>query len=136
LPDTPPSVGLPEVEGTERHSEKHESPAEFRKFVVKQVFLNKYIWIVSLANFFVYIIRYAVLDWRPTLLTESKHVVITHAGWIDEHLRLREHSAFRLGSGRVSATLRLGRRLCRINHRRCHRYAAVHCRVAGQGRWL
>src|SRR5881398_2617760 len=82
LPDTPPSVGLPEVEGTERHSEKHESRAEFRKFVVKQVFLNKYIWIVSLANFFVYIIRYAVLDWGPTLLTASKHVVITHAGWM------------------------------------------------------
>ena len=82
LPDTPPSVGLPEVEGTEHHSEKHESRAEFRKFVVKQVFLNKYIWIVSLANFFVYIIRYAVLDWGPTLLTESKHVVITHAGWM------------------------------------------------------
>jgi len=82
LPDTPPSVGLPEVEGTERHSEKHESGADFRKFVVKQVFLNKYIWIVSLANFFVYIIRYAVLDWGPTLLIESKHVVITHAGWM------------------------------------------------------
>ena len=82
LPDTPPSVGLPEVAGTEHHSEKHESRVEFRKFVVKQVFLNKYIWIVSLANFFVYIIRYAVLDWGPTLLTESKHVVITHAGWM------------------------------------------------------
>src|SRR5438874_6811915 len=82
LPDTPPSVGLPEVEGTEHHSEKHESRVEFRKFVVKQVFRNKYIWIVSLANFFVYIIRYAVLDWGPTLLTESKHVVITHAGWM------------------------------------------------------
>jgi OPA family glycerol-3-phosphate transporter-like MFS transporter/OPA family sugar phosphate sensor protein UhpC-like MFS transporter len=82
LPDTPPSVGLPEVEGTERHSQKHESRSEFRQFVIKQVFLNKYIWIVSLANFFVYIIRYAVLDWGPTLLTESKHVVITHAGWM------------------------------------------------------
>src|SRR5947199_4739778 len=81
LPDTPPSVGLPEVEGTERHSEKHESGAEFRKFVVKQVFLNKYIWIVSLANFFVYIIRYAVLAWCPTVLVESKHLVMTHAGW-------------------------------------------------------
>src|SRR5437773_12175677 len=51
-------------------------------FLVRQVCLNKYIWIVSLANFFVYIIRYAVLDWGPTLLTESKHVVITHATWM------------------------------------------------------
>src|SRR5437773_2290133 len=68
LPDTPPSVGLPEVEGTQQHSEHHESRAEFRRFVIERVFLNKYIWIVSLANFFVYIVRYAVLDWGPTLL--------------------------------------------------------------------
>ena len=82
LPDTPPSVGLPEVEGTDQHSQQHESRAEFRRFVIERVFLNKYIWIVSLANFFVYIVRYAVLDWGPTLLTESKHVVITHATWM------------------------------------------------------
>src|SRR2546429_8936620 len=62
LPDTPPSVGLPEVEGTEQHSAKHESVDEFRKVVIQQDFKNKYIWIVSLANFFVYIVRYAVLD--------------------------------------------------------------------------
>src|SRR6266436_4760853 len=43
LPDTPPSVGLPEVAGTERHSRKHESPAEFRRFVIDRVFRNKYI---------------------------------------------------------------------------------------------
>ncbi len=82
LPDTPSSVGLPEVEGTQSHSETHESRAEFRDFVVKRVFCNKYIWIVSLANFFVYIVRYAVLDWGPTMLTEAKHVQITHAGWM------------------------------------------------------
>src|SRR2546421_843658 len=82
LPDTPSSVGLPEVEGTQSHSETHESRAEFRDFIIKRVFLNKYIWIVSLANFFVYIVRYAVLDWGPTMLTESKHVHITHAGWM------------------------------------------------------
>lgn len=105
LPDTPPSVGLPEVEGTqcaisespkvvanrntnqqsprELSSESNnESNKEFRSFVYEHVFRNKYIWIVSFANFFVYIIRYAVLDWGPTLLTESKHIKITHAGWM------------------------------------------------------
>src|SRR5438128_3438927 len=82
LPDTPPSVGLPEVEGTDQHSQQHESHAEFRRFLVERVFLNKYIWIVSLANFFVYIVRYAVLDWGPTMLREAKHVHITHAGWM------------------------------------------------------
>ena len=82
LPDTPPSVGLPEVAGTESESQSHESREEFKRFVIDHVFRNKYIWIVSLANFFVYIIRYAVLDWGPTLLTESKHIQITHAGWM------------------------------------------------------
>lgn len=82
LPDTPPSVGLPEIEGTTVAAKTEESPQEFRRFVIEHVFANKYIWIVSLANFFVYIIRYAVLDWGPTLLTEAKHCQIAHAGWM------------------------------------------------------
>lgn len=94
LPDTPPSVGLPELEsngdqaleiagpGEQPPAAKQLSNSDFRSFVFKQVFCNKYIWIVSLANFFVYIIRYAVLDWGPTLLTESKHIKIQHAGWM------------------------------------------------------
>src|SRR5258705_9505469 len=69
LPDTPPSVGLPEVEGTRIGSQdepqnkeldegsKKEASREFRSFVYEHVFRNKYIWIVSFANFFVYIIR-------------------------------------------------------------------------------
>jgi len=82
LPDTPPSVGLPEVQGTELHSQKHESSAEFRCFVRDNVFRNKYIWIVSLANFFVYTLRYAVFNWGPIMLQDTKHVKITHAGWM------------------------------------------------------
>ena len=80
LPDTPPSVGLPEVEGTGVTNQ--ESSREFRLFIYERVFRNKYIWIVSFANFFVYIIRYAVLDWGPTLLTQSRHIRIAHAGWM------------------------------------------------------
>jgi len=80
LPDTPPSVGLPEMEGT--GVTNRESSREFRLFIYEHVVRNKYIWIVSVANFFVYIIRYAVLDWGPTLLTQSKHIKIAHAGWM------------------------------------------------------
>ncbi len=79
LPDTPPSVGLPEIEGTTTGDTKTDGP-EFWGFLVKHVFTNKYIWIVSLANFFVYTIRYAVLDWGPTLLMEAKHIRIAHGG--------------------------------------------------------
>jgi OPA family glycerol-3-phosphate transporter-like MFS transporter/OPA family sugar phosphate sensor protein UhpC-like MFS transporter len=81
LPDTPPSVGLPEVEGTHEESGT-QTKAEFRAMVMERVFRNKYIWLISFSNFFVYTIRYAVFDWGPTLLTETKHYRITHAGWM------------------------------------------------------
>jgi phosphoglycerate transporter family protein len=81
-PDTPPSVGLPEVEGTQMEGSQNHSRAEFRAFVINQVFKNKYIWLVSAANFFVYTIRFAVLDWGPTMLTQAKHIEITNAAWM------------------------------------------------------
>jgi OPA family glycerol-3-phosphate transporter-like MFS transporter/OPA family sugar phosphate sensor protein UhpC-like MFS transporter len=81
LPDTPPSVGLPEVEGT-HEKVREETTAEFREMLMQRVFRNKDIWIISFANFFVYTIRYAVFDWGPTLLTETKHYQITRAGWM------------------------------------------------------
>jgi OPA family glycerol-3-phosphate transporter-like MFS transporter/OPA family sugar phosphate sensor protein UhpC-like MFS transporter len=82
LPDTPASVGLPEVEGTESGSAKAVSDPDFKAFLVANVFKNQYIWLIALANFFVYTVRYAVLDWGPTLLTQAKHVSIVNAGWM------------------------------------------------------
>ncbi len=80
LRDTPKSVGLPEIHEDEV-SDKNSS-TEFKRFLRKKVFGNPYIWIISIANFFVYTIRYAVLDWGPTLLTETKGLQIQHAGWM------------------------------------------------------
>ncbi len=79
LPDTPPSVGLPEFEGTRVELPEKKSHEDFKAFVFQQVFCNKYIWILSAANFFVYTIRYAVFNWGPTMLLEAKHVKILHA---------------------------------------------------------
>ena len=81
LPDTPPSVGLPEVEGT-HHASGEQTADEFRVFVRKRVFLNKYVWLVSISNFFVYTIRYSVFNWGPTMLTEAKHVHIVKASYM------------------------------------------------------
>src|SRR5439155_16983470 len=85
LRDTPESVGLPEVAGTSedphpalsRSTGRAEEGGPWRK-----VFANPYIWIFSIANFFVYTIRYAVLDWAVTMLNQSKGVTLAHAGWI------------------------------------------------------
>jgi sugar phosphate permease len=81
VPDTPPSVGLPEVQGTE--SPKGEAGSEdFKALLWENVFCNKYIWLVAAANFFVYVIRYAILDWGPTMLSQAKHIKLSHAGWM------------------------------------------------------
>ena len=82
LPDTPPSVGLPEFEGTHVDLPEKKSREDFKAFVFRQVFCNKYIWMLSMANFFVYTIRYAVFDWGPTMLLEAKHIKIMHAAWM------------------------------------------------------
>src|SRR5208283_495276 len=79
LPDTPPSVGLPEFEGTHVDLPENKSHEDFKAFLFQQVFCNKYIWMLSAANFFVYIIRVGVFDWGPTMLLEAKHVKIMHA---------------------------------------------------------
>ena len=34
-----------------------------------------------MGNFFVYIVRFAVLDWGPPMLKEHLHMAISHAGW-------------------------------------------------------
>ncbi|MDX9882699.1 MAG: MFS transporter [Prolixibacteraceae bacterium] len=83
LRDTPSSVGLPEITSeTQDKKEENTKSLEFKQFVRKKVFLNPYIWIIAIANFFVYTVRYAVLDWGPTLLSEWKGVSIHHAGWM------------------------------------------------------
>ncbi len=82
MPDTPPSVGLPEVQGTEHMAGKAEKHEDFKTILMENVFRNKYIWLMALANFFVYVVRYAVLDWGPTLLSEAKGVKLVHASWM------------------------------------------------------
>jgi OPA family glycerol-3-phosphate transporter-like MFS transporter/OPA family sugar phosphate sensor protein UhpC-like MFS transporter len=84
LRDTPSSVGLPEIKVAGAASDYHEdrSSADYRAFVRKHVFGNPTIWLISFANFFVYILRFAVLDWGPTLLKEMKGFSLQNAGWM------------------------------------------------------
>ncbi|MDP3072065.1 MAG: MFS transporter [Opitutaceae bacterium] len=84
LRDTPTSVGLPEIVvagDTGTHGED-KSSADYKQFVRKHVFGNPHIWWISFANFFVYVLRFAVLDWGPTLLKEMKHFKLEHSAWI------------------------------------------------------
>ena len=40
------------------------------------------IWILAIANYFGYIVRFSVLDWGPTLLSQSKGLSLENAGWL------------------------------------------------------
>ncbi len=83
LRDTPRSVGLPEISmGDDKANDEDRKSKEYKEFVRNKVFKNPYIWILGVANFFVYIVRFAVLDWGPTLLSQWKGVSLHHAGWM------------------------------------------------------
>jgi len=68
LPDTPSSVGLQDLPNTKTEIDNDESPEAFRAFVKKKVFLNPIIWLLAITDLFVYIVRFAILDWGPTFL--------------------------------------------------------------------
>jgi len=82
LKDTPQSVGLPELEGT--HTGKEEMKGRkgsHSAFLSHMVFRNKWVWILSIANIFVYVLRMGVLDWGPKFLTEDRGMDIKGAAW-------------------------------------------------------
>ncbi len=126
LKDTPSSLGLPEVEELEAEEQVKAGAAagevkmvpgeeltgnKFKVFMRKMVFGNPIIWILALANFCVYVIRFTILDWGTSFLTQYKgfeidlasSIVATSeivggvigtlvAGWItDKFMKSRAH---------------------------------------------
>jgi OPA family glycerol-3-phosphate transporter-like MFS transporter/OPA family sugar phosphate sensor protein UhpC-like MFS transporter len=82
LRDTPSSVGLPDLPNTKTEIDGDDSPAAFRAFIRKKVFLNPIIWLLAITDLFVYIVRFAVLDWGPTFLQQREEPLSPAlAGW-------------------------------------------------------
>lgn len=84
--DTPQSVGLPAIEEYKNdwppdEKEQHERELSARELLMKYIFPNKLLWILALANVFVYIARYAMVDWGPTYLKEVKGASLTAGGF-------------------------------------------------------
>lgn len=85
MKDTPQSVGLMPIEEykneyPENKSIDHEKEMSAKEILFKYVLVNKYVWFLAIANIFVYFIRYGVLDWAPTYLTETRGLKIAHSG--------------------------------------------------------
>ncbi len=81
LRDTPKSVGLPELESAKTSLDKDDDPAARRAYVQKMVYKNPIIWVLALANFFVYVVRFSVLDWGPKFLTEACNMSFKEAAY-------------------------------------------------------
>ncbi|MGZ4962889.1 MAG: MFS transporter [Limisphaerales bacterium] len=84
--DTPQSVGLPSIEEFKddyppEEKESHERELTIREIVMKYILPNKMLWLAAIANFFVYIARYAMVDWGPTYLKETKGASLELGGW-------------------------------------------------------
>ncbi len=85
LRDTPQSVGLPPIEEyrndyPEERGRDPEAELGTRELLVHYILKNRYLWLFAIANFFVYISRYAMLDWGPTYLKEVKHASLEQGG--------------------------------------------------------
>lgn len=85
--DTPQSVGLPPIEEFRNDYPEQmetgldlERQLDFRELLFEKVLRNKYIWLLAIANFFAYIVRYSMIDWGPTYLREVKHANIVKGG--------------------------------------------------------
>ncbi|MBI3848925.1 MAG: MFS transporter [Verrucomicrobia bacterium] len=84
--DTPQSVGLPSIEEYKNEYppeeiETHEQELSFKELFVKYILTNKYLWLIAIANFFVYVARYSMLDWGPTYLKEKKGATLIIGGY-------------------------------------------------------
>ena len=77
--ETPVEAGLPplDVGNGERRTENGSLTAAERR---RLVFGNKVIWLVALANFFVYVVRFGFLDWGPTFLKQMKGIPVAKGG--------------------------------------------------------
>ena len=91
LRDTPSSVGLPELEeieaeenGGQPSAKPHEKLSEksYKKIVSSLVFRNPLTWILAVSNFCIYIVRFTILDWGATFLTQFKGMEISTAGTV------------------------------------------------------
>lgn len=86
LRDTPQSLGLPSIEkyrNEPTHSKAADAPNTIstREILFEYILKNKYIWVLALAFFCIYVIRMAVNDWSMLYLMEVKNYTSLTAGF-------------------------------------------------------
>lgn len=86
LRDTPRSLGLPAIEKFREDYpeqaiiEETEEKLTVKQILVEKVLKNKFMWVLAVAYFFIYIIRTAINDWTQLYLVETKAYSLVEAG--------------------------------------------------------
>ena len=95
LPHSPESMGLPPVEAYKNDGAVTESvlgttrstPLKVAAKTVHwenfrdNILTNRWVWVVSIGNFFVYVVRIGILSWGPKYLQEAKGFSIGQSAW-------------------------------------------------------
>ncbi len=85
--DRPKAMGLPSIEDYKNDYPDNydkvevETKASAKEIFFEHIFNNKLLWFIAIANAFVYLVRYGVLDWAPTYLSEVKQFSLEESGW-------------------------------------------------------
>lgn len=111
LRDTPESVGLPAVEvyRGEAETATNGRSLPFKTILLTHILRNGPLWVVVIANIFVYVVRVGIMDWAPTFLVESRGSSLASAGLKTAGFELAG-MAGSIGMGWLSDTLFKGLR--------------------------
>ena len=78
--DSPEEVGLAKIENGKLKVENDGEPTvDYKSYVARHVFRNPRVWVIAIADFFVYTVRFAALDWGIVLLMETKGLSLASA---------------------------------------------------------
>lgn len=88
LRDTPQSMGLPSIEKfrndyppSQNRSEPEKESLPVREILFKYVFRNKFVWVLGIAYFFIYVIRTALSTWSSMYLVQVKGYSVVAAAF-------------------------------------------------------
>jgi sugar phosphate permease len=85
---SPESVGLPGIRGHHANgtaessitTQDADNNLTFSQILWECVFKNRLVWLIGIANFFLYMVRFGLISWAPTLLMEHRNNTIVQAG--------------------------------------------------------
>jgi OPA family glycerol-3-phosphate transporter-like MFS transporter/OPA family sugar phosphate sensor protein UhpC-like MFS transporter len=58
-------------------------PATYWEICKEYIFKNPYMWLISVANLLVYVMRWEQMKWGPTFLQEAKGLGVVASGWLE-----------------------------------------------------